>query len=144
MCKLLPAINNPLPGTGAVDAERAGGSAAAIAALTAACIPASRLAGSADVVVGVVVVPGDAVLVEVADVGAVELGTVDISRQKKKRLQSGVSELHVPSPASHTSDMIRLCTRAVPLTAHVREARGRWCRSRCDPPQHVLCCHPPE
>ena len=64
---------------GAVDAERAGGSTAAIAA----CIPASRLAGSVEDVVGVVVVPGpsNVVLTAVADVGAAELGTVKISRQ---------------------------------------------------------------
>ena len=48
--------NNPVPVKGAVDAGRADGSAAAIAAWTAACLPASRLAGSAEVVVGVVAV----------------------------------------------------------------------------------------
>ena len=47
--------HNPLPDKGAADARRADGNAAAIAA----CIPASRVAGSAEVVVDVVAVPGE-------------------------------------------------------------------------------------
>ena len=72
--------NNPLPGKGALEAGRTDERTAAIAAWTAACIPASKVADSAEVVVDVVMVPGEVVLAVVADVGAVGLGTIVISR----------------------------------------------------------------